>query len=202
VATLTIEDRLAAARTNADRASYFMAELKKVYDAANAEMPRPWCATKKQRTKADAWGGIYDRLLAALRAPREIEYEMERMEVAKRQAEDAKAKAARDAEEKRKASAEVDDAITWLQSRGKVIGTDFSNANAIAVANDIAADEEIERVRPGDGEWTEFAGDDNCEDCRGWDGKERRCDCGRRRVSWSTGDGHSFKHPFVYAEAF
>lgn len=27
--------------------------------------------------------------------------------------------------------------------------------------------------------------DANCEDCSGWDGLERRCDCGNRRVYWS-----------------
>jgi hypothetical protein len=32
--------------------------------------------------------------------------------------------------------------------------------------------------------WYSFAGDDNCEDCRGWDGIEYRCDCGNRRVYW------------------
>jgi hypothetical protein len=32
--------------------------------------------------------------------------------------------------------------------------------------------------------WYEFDGDDSCEDCRGWDGVERRCDCGNRRVGW------------------
>jgi len=100
------------------------------------------------------------------------------------------------------ASITVDDAIAWLQSRGKVLGTDFSSANAIAVANYVSADEEIERVRPGDGEWMEFEGDDTCEDCRGWDGVDRRCDCGNRRVSWVTGDFHSFKSPVVFAEAF
>ena len=26
----------------------------------------------------------------------------------------------------------------------------------------------------------------NCDDCGGWDGESRRCDCGNRRVYWAT----------------
>ncbi len=48
-----------------------------------------------------------------------------------------------------------------------------------------------------DGGYTSFAGDDSCEDCYGWDGKERRCACGNRRVSWAD-DGMGG----VYAEAW
>lgn len=37
----------------------------------------------------------------------------------------------------------------------------------------------------------------NCEDCPGWDGKSKRCECGNRRVSWVLGfDGKS-----IYGEA-
>ena len=28
--------------------------------------------------------------------------------------------------------------------------------------------------------------DDDAEECTGWDGKDRRCDCGNRRVYWAT----------------
>ena len=30
----------------------------------------------------------------------------------------------------------------------------------------------------------EFDGDQECNHCIGWDGFDRRCDCGNRRVSW------------------
>ena len=41
---------------------------------------------------------------------------------------------------------------------------------------------------PPAGEFIEFAGNDNCEDCEGWDGTSARCDCGNRRVYWSLSD--------------
>jgi hypothetical protein len=31
-----------------------------------------------------------------------------------------------------------------------------------------------------------FCGDDDCEDCDGWDGTSRRCECGNRRVYWES----------------
>ena len=43
--------------------------------------------------------------------------------------------------------------------------------------------------------WHDFAGQ-NCDGpCRGWDGIDRRCDCGNRRVCWADKE-HS------YAEAY
>jgi hypothetical protein len=43
----------------------------------------------------------------------------------------------------------------------------------------------------------------NCRDigndCKGWDGKSRRCDCGNRRVSWVWDDVNP---SFVWAEAW
>jgi len=59
----------------------------------------------------------------------------------------------------------------------------------------------------GDG-YTEFGGM-NCNDyrdddemfCEGWDGVDRRCDCGNRRVSWST-EQDSKGNWSAYAEAY
>lgn len=42
-----------------------------------------------------------------------------------------------------------------------------------------------------------FNGDDNCENCRGWDGIGSRCECGNRRVDWNTDDLED-----IYAEAY
>lgn len=34
--------------------------------------------------------------------------------------------------------------------------------------------------------WYDFDGNDDCdESCRGWNGEDRRCDCGNRRVDWA-----------------
>lgn len=47
-------------------------------------------------------------------------------------------------------------------------------------------------------EWFEFEGQ-NCElPCEGWDGIDRRCQCGNRRVTWSL----SYNKDYVYAEAW
>lgn len=33
-----------------------------------------------------------------------------------------------------------------------------------------------------------FNGIDNCEDCKGWDGIDDRCQCGNQRVDWFYDD--------------
>ena len=101
-------------------------------------------------------------------------------------------------------SKEKDEAILWLLERGKKIGVDFSADDAIQCADGIAFDEEIARqiANLGEDEGISFSGDDNCENCSGWDGSSRRCDCGNRRVGWERGYGHSFKTPSIYAEAY
>ena len=43
----------------------------------------------------------------------------------------------------------------------------------------------------------EFDGSDDCEDCSGWDGKDNRCNCGNRRVSWVLSDCKTFVYPEV-----
>lgn len=52
--------------------------------------------------------------------------------------------------------------------------------------------------RANDDEYFEFDGNDNCEDCLGWDGVSRRCHCGNRRVCWTMSECKTY----VYAEAF
>lgn len=49
-----------------------------------------------------------------------------------------------------------------------------------------------------DGPWFEFDGQ-NCEEpCQGWDGYDRRCECGNRRVTWVLSDDKTR----VWAEAW
>lgn len=93
------------------------------------------------------------------------------------------------------------EAVVWLQERGKKLGVDFALGNAIEIADNLAFESEVARlaampVLHG------FCGDDSCEGCGGWDGKSHRCECGNRRVCWTMGDSHSFKRPCVYAEAY
>lgn len=109
------------------------------------------------------------------------------------------------AEKAKKAEAELQalqaKAILWLQERGKKLGEDFRVADAIETANAIAFEEEVARKRAEGGLFS-FSGEDSCEDCGGWDGESRRCECGNRRVSWESGWGHSFLNPYVHGEAY
>jgi len=43
--------------------------------------------------------------------------------------------------------------------------------------------------------------DSCCDDCGGWDGESRRCDCGNRRVYWATTKLHNGTFA-AHAEAY
>ena len=122
--------------------------------------------------------------------------------IERKRRDDIKAKA--DAEKQKELDISKDklvaEAILWLQGKGKTLGEDFTPANAVCIADDISFDEEVNRLTASGG-YIDFSGDDNCEDCEGWDMSSHRCYCGNRRVSWVTGWGHSFKSPSIYAEA-
>lgn len=119
--------------------------------------------------------------------------------------EEAKSKKAKEnleKENKQKRDAYITRAIKYLQDRGKVIGLDFTVDNAGGVAENLAAEEAIAKMK-AENSFIGFDGH-NCEDwgesvCRGWDMESRRCDCGNRRVCW-TWDG-DFDNIHVYAEA-
>lgn len=92
------------------------------------------------------------------------------------------------------------EAVEFLALRGKKAGTDYELSSAVEVANEISFEEEVNRLRESC-EMHPFSGEDSCENCGGWDGVSNRCECGNRRVAWTTGYGHSFKSPYVVAEA-
>jgi len=57
-----------------------------------------------------------------------------------------------------------------------------------------------EKLKSEDGPF-EFEGwncGDYDQDCDGWDGLDRRCNCGNRRVTWVLSDDKTY----VYAEAY
>ena len=95
-------------------------------------------------------------------------------------------------------------AIQFLDKHGKVRGIDFIGDDAVDKADTLAFEQEKERQlteRDLFGGLISFDGQ-NCDDCAGWNGRSRRCDCGNRRVDWVTGFGHTFLHPHVYGEAY
>lgn len=99
-----------------------------------------------------------------------------------------------------KAHSELTDrAIKYLQDRGKIIGVDFSSSYAVGLANETAFSIKVKEAQE-EGNLRSFSGDDNCENCGGWDGISHRCDCGNRRVSWSRGG--NFEDLYIYGEAY
>jgi len=86
-----------------------------------------------------------------------------------------------------------------MQNKGFVLGTDFTLENAVCTANNIRFEELTNQAIVLGGVYS-FNGDDNCEDCTGWDGKSHRCNCGNRRVDWSY-DGN-FENMYVFGEAY
>ena len=86
----------------------------------------------------------------------------------------------------------------WLLARNLTLGTHFTLENAVSTANDIRFEELVAEAQQSD-ELYSFNGQ-NCDDCSGWDGISRRCDCGNRRVGW---DHHgNFENMRIYGEAW
>lgn len=156
---------------------------------------------KRSREVKEQWKAVLERLktVAAEYGACKQRFDWED-QLAKRAEEERKKKEA-DAEKQRKVQEYTQRAVLWLQEHGKKLGEDFNLNNAVAEAEQLAFDQEVARLTLC-GELHSFAGDDNCENCGGWDGVSRRCECGNRRVSWTTGWGHSFEKPMVYAEAY
>jgi len=118
-----------------------------------------------------------------------------------KKAKEEEAKKVKDMETSRAMETLTAEAILYLQSHGKVLGTDFTIGTALNEANHIAFDLAI-KDKVKEGVLHSFSGEDNCENCGGWDGVSRRCECGNRRVSWTQGWGFSFKNPDLEAEAY
>lgn len=182
-----------------------LTKIRALFAEADAKAPRPMAWNKRERTKQSTWEGIKVRLQQCASRPANLRRDLESMERRTKEAEEVKAKAESEkAEALKRAEAArqlENEAVIWLLARGKEIGKDFAVADAVAVANEIAYNEEIERKANAD-EMYSFGGDDYCEGCSGWDGKSHRCSCGNRRMSWVQGDSHTFKNPYIYAEAY
>ena len=127
----------------------------------------------------------------------------ETFDALKRQEADA-AKRKAEAEQKEHLNLKPARAVLFLIKNGKVEGQDFTPESAIYEANNLARTRLIESKMAEGGPFN-FSGDDSCEDCDGWDGQERRCNCGNRRVDWEmSGDFKDFEigHACVYGEAY
>lgn len=180
----------------------FNAGIKAALDAAEAVLRDAGFGAPAARFGAKRPKGLRDALKPFVPGAGSVYFGSVRDQVrAERAWCEAEAKRTSQADQERKEVERRDRAILFLAARGKALGADFTSANAVAVANDIARVEEIAR-RMAEGGPFEFSGDDNCEDCSGWDGESRRCACGNRRVSWVETDWHTFEDPSVRGEAY
>jgi hypothetical protein len=97
----------------------------------------------------------------------------------------------------------VNEAIAYCIANGRIFGQDgFNIDTAVSIADDIAFNIAVKKreIQIGEG-YIGFSGQ-NCEDeCSGWNPKDRRCECGNRRVSW-TNDYSDFRNMEIYAEAY
>lgn len=157
--------------------------------------------TKTQRARSERWDNVLERLNKVIYEPSYLKANQAAQE--RRQKEDEEKKQKEQREKERAAQLETlrQDAVLWLQEKGKKLGEDFTIVDAIDAADNLAMELEIERLK-AHAAFHEFSGQ-NCDGpCSGWNGTDRRCECGNRRVGWTTGFSHSFKEPYVYAEAY
>ena len=121
-------------------------------------------------------------------------------------AKEQRASETRDIEKRREKDRITEKAIKWLTKHGKNQGVDLTLSSAISLANGMVSDEEVVRRNQeikSTGNLIEFSGDDACENCRGWDGEDNRCECGTRRVGWESYDSDDFfLEPYVYGQAY
>jgi hypothetical protein len=196
------ETKLDAAKVRADEARAMLGEIENLHKKALLLVPGvSLFHTKTQRTRSEQWDKIMDRLHAILQEPINLQrnFEYQDQAAAKKIEEAKKIEAGK--ESAAKYAAFQQEAVQWLLAKGKKLGEDFAIIDAVDHANELAYDEEIARMKASGG-FIDFNGK-NCDGpCGGWDMSGHRCDCGNRRVSFTTGYSHSFKQPHVYAEAY
>ena len=109
-------------------------------------------------------------------------------------------------EKKREKTQSTEKAIVWLTEYGQTLGVDFTINGAISLANGIAFKEEVEiriqEIKRSE-RFIQFQGDENCEDnCRGWNGKSNRCECGSHKVKWESNNFDDFfLNPSIFGQA-
>jgi len=201
---LSKEQNLELAQAYTNKASELLARFKAIIDEANKEFPgSTFGLSKTKLEKHKSPNEAYQRVQSATRTfyNTKSTYETrERMEAEKiKKEEQIELTKKREAEK----NALVNEAIAYCLANGRVFGEDgFNVDSAIAIADDIAFSKEVARreAEIGDG-YIGFSGQ-NCDDpCEGWNPKDRRCECGNRRVSW-TDEYSDFRNMSIYAEAY
>jgi hypothetical protein len=199
----TKEENLKLAKEYGDQAKELMARFDAILDEVNKEFKPEYGLTPAKERKAKEPTEAYNRLRTATGTYSRIKstYETrERMEKEKQQKAEAEA---RKKEMEAKQSEILNQAIAYCLENGRTFGDALMVENAIQVANDIAFQKEVSRREAEIGDGYIGFGGQNCDDpCEGWNPKDRRCQCGNRRVSWTEGWSSDFRNMDIYAEAY
>ena len=199
----TKEENLKLAKEYSDQAKELQLRFEKILSEVNKEFKPEYGLTPAKERKAKEPTEAYQRLMyAARKYPQVISTYETRERMEKEKEEKAQAEA-RKKEMEAKQSELLNQAIAYCLENGRTFGDALTVENAIQVANQIAFQKEVARreAEIGDG-YIGFNGQ-NCEDpCEGWNPKDRRCQCGNRRVSWTDGYSSDFRTMNIYAEAY
>lgn len=202
---LSKEENLELAKAYTEKASELLARFKDIVDEANKQFPGATFGLSKARLeKHKSPNEAYQRVVDATRSAYNAKstYEM-RERIAKEKA-DKEAQVEKIKQIEAEKNNLDNEAIAYCIANGRIFGQDgFTIDTAISIANDIAYIKEKAKreAEIGDG-YISFDGQ-NCEDeCAGWNPKDRRCECGNRRVSWTDGYYSDFRDMSIYAEAY
>jgi hypothetical protein len=201
---LSKEENLELAKAYGEKASDLYKRFKDIVDEVNKQFPgRTFGLSKTKLEKHKSPNEALQRVYTATRSfyNTKSTYESrERME-----AEKLKKQTQIELSEKREVEKSnlINEAIAYCIANGRIFGQDgFNIDTAISIANNIAFNLAVKKRENEIGEdYIDFNGQ-NCEDeCGGWNPKDRRCECGNRRVSWID-DYSDFRNMEIYAEAY
>lgn len=202
---LSKEENLELAKAYTEKASELLVRFKDIITEANKQFPGSTFGLSKARLeKHKSPNEAYQRVADATRSAYNTKstYEM-RERIAKEKA-DKEAQVEKIKQIEAEKNNLANEAIAYCIANGRIFGQDgFTIDTAISIANDIAYIKEKAKreAEIGDG-YISFDGQ-NCEDeCAGWNPKDRRCECGNRRVSWTDGYYSDFRNMSIYAEAY
>lgn len=202
---LSKEENLEAAKAYTDKAKDLLERFRAIVEEANKQFPgRTFGLSKarleKHRSPNEALNRVFDatRTLYNTESFYRNQERLEKEKIEKQQE--------KERQEKREVEKNelVNLAIAYCIAEGRVFGQDGFNVDtAISIANDIAFNKEVAKQEEEIGEgYISFSGQ-NCDDpCDGWNPKDRRCQCGNRRVSWTDGWNSNFKDMSIYAEGY
>ena len=199
----TKEENLKLAKEYSDQAKELQLRFEKILSEVNKEFKPEYGLTPAKERKAKEPTEAYQRLMYAARKYSQVISTYETRERMEKEKEEKAQAEARKKEVEAKQSELLNQAIAYCLENGRTFGDALTVENAIQVANDIAFQNEVARRESeiGDG-YIGFDGQ-NCEDpCEGWNPKDRRCQCGNRRVSWTDDYSSDFRNMTIYAEAY